>query len=76
MRTRRGGLIAAALLVIVGLIAIEISDHADRVRMRQMLDHADRDASAATEAATRAKRSAGEAEGAANAVRNLLPGSS
>ena len=73
-RTKR--LIAAVLLVIVGLITIEMRSHADRVRMHQMLDRADRDVSAATEAATRAKQSASEAEGAANAVRNLLPGSS
>ena len=73
-RTKR--LIAAALLLTIGLIALEMRIHADRVEMRQMLDRADRDVSAAADAATRAKRSAGEAEGAANAIRNLLPGSS
>jgi hypothetical protein len=72
--TRR--LIGAGALALLSLAIFEVQDQLHRARIRQMLDHADRDAADAAKAAENARKSAVEAEGAAKAARNLLPGSS
>ncbi len=76
MRSRARFLIGAAALALLSLAIFEGHDQLQRVQVRQMVDHADRDAADAAKAAEDARKSATEAEGAASATRNLLPGSS
>jgi hypothetical protein len=76
MRIRARFLIGAAALALFSLALFEVQDQLHRAQIRQMVDHADRDTADAAKAAENARKSAVEAEGAANAARNLLPGSS
>jgi hypothetical protein len=69
-------IVAAIVIVVMAALMLWFPGHAHHVAVQQILDQADRDAAAARAAADSAAGSAAKAKGAAQDLRNRLPGSS